>query len=77
MPQSSLMAFSWIFNVSYFRMEISWALNWEFFRGFSWDFKCFSPWDFSHENPGINTMKNLLKVHENLVISPIKIFTRF
>jgi len=49
MPQSSLMAFSWIFNVSYFRMEISWALNWEFFRGFSWDFKCFSPWDFSHE----------------------------
>ena len=30
------------------------------------------PWDFHGKNPMNFTMKNLLKLHENLVIFPLK-----
>jgi len=38
MTPSNLMVFSWIFNAFDFGIEISWALNWEFLRGFLEDF---------------------------------------
>ena len=66
------MVFSWIFNEFDSKMKISWAINGEFLRAISWDFACFFSWDFHGKNPMNLTMKNLLKLHENLVIFPLK-----
>ena len=50
------MAFSWIFNVFDLKVKISWAINWEFLRAFSWEFhRIYNaffmgfPWEISHE----------------------------
>ena len=68
------MVFSWIFNEFDLKMKISWAINGEFLRAISWEFhRIFNtffmgfPWEKSHE----------LKLHENLVIFPLKFSQHF
>ena len=75
MTLKTLMVFSWIFNEFDLKMKISWAINGEFLREFHGNFTGFLmlfSWDFHRKNPMNYTMKNLLKLHENLVIFPLK-----
>ena len=62
-------------------MTIAWAINWEFLRAISWefygDFLMLLSRDFHGKNPMNQTMKNLLQLHENLAISPLKFSQNF
>ena len=61
------MVFSWILNAFDFTMGISWTLNLEGGReGERWN--ALLKGIFHMKKPLINTIKNLLKLHEKLVI---------